>query len=387
MHALWLALVLVTPEAPAAVAPVPVAAPAARETAPPVAPTLVSPEAAAPRSAPAALPQAAGTPAAPASPSAAASPAPALPQPLPQAAVERLGQGDRAFLAHDYRNALFAYQDAVYIAPKSHLARVKLGRAYLALRYASRAIEQAEAALALEPASADARRLLEEARNPVARPEVVAAPASPAPSVSVSRAPAPAPAPAAAPAATRVYRFTPEPETAAPASEPPARRAIEAAPEAAAVPPGARRDPAPAEGSRTVAVDAASIEPAPAPRRSAAQRYREALAQLQAGEFAKADATLSDAVAIDPGLAVAHAARASARFGLRRYREAATDYRAALELDPGLGTPLYGLAECYRALGDKRNAAEMYGRYARSDATDVREDLRALASKRARELR
>jgi hypothetical protein len=38
-------------------------------------------------------------------------------------------------------------------------------------------------------------------------------------------------------------------------------------------------------------------------------------------------------------------------------------------------------------LGDGKKAAEMYGRYARSTAPDVRDDLRALAAKRADELR
>ncbi len=127
--------------------------------------------------------------------------------------------------------------------------------------------------------------------------------------------------------------------------------------------------------------------PAAAPGRSARQRYREALALLERRDFARADEALTDAIAIDPRLAVAHAARASARFGLGRYREASTDYRAALALDPGLGTPLYGLAECYRVLGDARSAAEMYERYARSGAADVRGDLREIAAKRAQELR
>ena len=54
-------------------------------------------------------------------------------------------------------------------------------------------------------------------------------------------------------------------------------------------------------------------------------------------------------------------------------------------LDPGMGTPLYGLAECYRVLGDP-SAAEMYGRYARSRAPDVREELRSIAARRAQEL-
>ncbi len=103
-------------------------------------------------------------------------------------------------------------------------------------------------------------------------------------------------------------------------------------------------------------------------------------------EFEKAIAELTQAIVLDPRLAVAYAARASARFGLGRYREAADDYRASLAIDENLGTPLYGLAECYRVLGDGAKAAEMYQKYADSRAPDVREDLRTIAAKRAQEL-
>ena len=120
---------------------------------------------------------------------------------------------------------------------------------------------------------------------------------------------------------------------------------------------------------------------------AAAQQYRTALGQLQNREWAKAVAELSDAILANPKLAVAYSARGSAQFGLGKYREAAEDYRTATQLDPKLGTPVYGLAECYRVLGDGKKAAEMYGQYARSTAPDVRDDLRALAAKRAEELR
>jgi tetratricopeptide (TPR) repeat protein len=104
-------------------------------------------------------------------------------------------------------------------------------------------------------------------------------------------------------------------------------------------------------------------------------------------EFSRAVDLLTDSIVADPRLGVAYAARASAQFGLGKYREAADDYRASLGLDPGLATPLYGLAECYRVLGDGRTAADMYQRYAESRASDVREDLRAISAKRAHELR
>jgi len=267
---------------------------------------------------------------------------PAAPVVPSAALIEKLGQGDRLFLAGDHRNALFAYQDAVYLQPTYAPARVKLGRAYLALRYAPQAIAQAEAALATDPGSAEAQKLLEDAKTAPARAAVAPA-GDPRATAAVAVAPA-APAP-------RLFRFTPESDAPAPA---PARAAVAAEPSASEI---------------------------------AAQHYRTAIVQLEKREWAKAAAELSSAISADPKLAVAHAARGSAQFGLGKYRDAAADYDAALGLDPNLATPLYGLAECYRMLGDAKRAGEMYERYAASSGSDVREELRAVAAKRAQQLR
>jgi hypothetical protein len=140
----------------------------------------------------------------------------------PQAVVEKLGHGDRLFLAGEYRNALFAYLDAVYLEPRYAPARVKLGRAYLALRYAPQALAQAEAALATDPSSEDARALLEEARSGPSRPVVPAAGAQPAPPPGR--------------AGPRVFRLTPQAPPAAPAGA-----AAPAAAEGQAAPGGAAR--------------------------------------------------------------------------------------------------------------------------------------------------
>jgi tetratricopeptide (TPR) repeat protein len=269
-----------------------------------------------------------------AAPSAAARPAPpAAPIPL---VLEKLAQGDRALASGELRTALFAYQDAVYAQPGHLFSRVKLGRAYLAMHYPSFAAAQAEFVLASDPSNPDALQLLEEARRTPGR-----------------EIPAP---PSGERSAARTFKITPaEPSPPAggpaPAPEPPR----EAPPAATAAGP------------------------------TAAQRYRAGVELYGKRDYAGAVAELSEAIALDPRLAVAYAARASARFGLGRYREAADDYKASLGLDPGLATPLYGLAECYRQLGDPA-AAEMYQRYADSKAADVREDLRALAAKRAQEL-
>jgi tetratricopeptide (TPR) repeat protein len=273
------------------------------------------------------------------------------PAPAPsQAVVEKLGHGDRLFLAGEYRNALFAYQDAVYAAPRHPPARVRLGRAYLVLRYPAQAIVQAEAALAEEPDAVDAKTLLEEARAAAARAQGAAA------GVQTTTATPAAPAGDAAPPRTgpRTFKLTPEPgavAAAAASSGTPAATASRAATSAAA-----------------------------------AQHYRTALGLLQHTEWEQAATELTKAIAADPKLSVAYSARGNAYFGLARYREAADDYKAALGLDPNMATPLYGLAECQRLLGHG-DAAELYRRYAESRAPDVREDLRALAKKRAGEVR
>jgi tetratricopeptide (TPR) repeat protein len=296
------------------------------------------------------------TAAAPAAAPAAATPAPAAPVIATQAVVEKIGQGDRLFLAGDHRGALFAYQDAVYLQPQYVPARVRLGRAYLALRYPAQATAQAEAAIAQDPGNADARKLLDEARSPAsARGQVTPLPPIAAGSSTARAADAPARA------APKAYRLPPEPDAG------PARVAV--APAAA--------------GAAAVAAEPAS----PSQAQAAAQHYRTGIEHLQNREWAQAVAALSEAILADPRLAVAHSARGSAQFGLGKYREAAQDYEAAMALDRNLGTPIYGLAECHRVLGDGKKAAELYDRYARSGAPDVRDDLKEIAAKRAQELR
>ena len=295
-----------------------------------------------------------------------------------QTVIEKLGQGDRLFLAGDYRNALFAYQDAVYMQPRYAPARVRLGRTYLAMRYPDMAIEQAEAALAEDPDSVEGRKLLEEAKAAPQRPQGPA-------TFGLGNAAAAGPALAAAPAqpasppsgkGPRVYKLPPEPEAQGQAG----------APAASAPPPASSQVAlaAPAAGASQASAAPAPGAPDPA---TAAQHYRLAIGHLQNREWTKAVTELSLSIAADPKLAVAYSARGSAQFGLGKYKEAAEDYRQAISLDSKLGTPLYGLAECYRVLGDSKGAAEMYSLYANSSAPDVRADLKTIAAKRAEELK
>jgi Flp pilus assembly protein TadD len=119
----------------------------------------------------------------------------------------------------------------------------------------------------------------------------------------------------------------------------------------------------------------------------AAPAYEAGVALIGRGQYAEALASLDEAVRKDPGLSVAYSARASALFGLGRYLDSAADYRTALALDPSRATPLFGLAECNRLLGQGVAAVDYYARYVASTAADVREDLRAEARKRLGELR
>src|SRR6266536_1538279 len=114
--------------------------------------------------------------------------------------------------------------------------------------------------------------------------------------------------------------------------------------------------------------------------------YESGVALIAKGLYTEALSSLDETVRLDPKLAVAYAARASARFGLGRYTGAADDYRAALALDDALATPLYGLAECHRMLAQPEAATRYYAAYAQSGAPDVRQELRARALERGTEL-
>lgn len=268
--------------------------------------------------------------------------APGEPAPLGGAAAApttaSMKRDDRALDRGELRAALFAAQDEVNLEPRSADARVRLGRAYLALGYAARARAQAEQALALAAGDAGARRLLDDAL--------------------ADRAPPPRPVGRVA-GAGGVVAATGTASRAAPTASGPAHG-----------------HPAP------LAPAAAGADGGPG---AAALRYRAGVDLLARGDYALAVEALDLAIAADPKLGVAYVARGNARLGLGRTRAAAQDYGAALELEPGLAMPLYGLAECYRAEGDPR-ALELYSRYAESRAADVREDLRTLAVRRVSEL-
>jgi tetratricopeptide (TPR) repeat protein len=288
------------------------------------------------------------------SPTATATPTPTATRPVPsvpvaaptQALVEKLGAGDRSFLAGDHRSALFLYQDAAYLDPTSVAARIRLARCYAALRYPAQAEGQLKQALEIDPGNAEARKLLEELRTQASRP-----------GLRPSGAAGPGTAAATPAAPPRIYRLTPDGSGPA---------AGEAAPPAGVTAPQVTRLPEPVAAS-------------------APDLYREGVARIGRREFVLAIESFNRALEKDPGLTLAYEARASARFGLGQHREAAEDYQAALTGSPDRAAPLWGLAESYRLLGDAR-AAQAYQRYAASTAPDVVETQREQASRWAQEL-
>lgn len=124
------------------------------------------------------------------------------------------------------------------------------------------------------------------------------------------------------------------------------------------------------------------------PTRAQARRaYEQGVQRIGTREFATALTHLTQAIQLEPMLAVAYTARGSANIGLRRYAEAAADYQFALELEPQSASPLYGLAESYRALGRNAEARGLYERYAASSAADVRLQLQEESRQKAAKLR
>lgn len=80
------------------------------------------------------------------------------------AALQKLRLGERLLAEGDLRLAFFAFQDAVNQDPQSAEARLQLGRVYLRLEHLEEALEQFSVAAALDPADAEVRRALEDAR-------------------------------------------------------------------------------------------------------------------------------------------------------------------------------------------------------------------------------
>ncbi|WP_205507848.1 tetratricopeptide repeat protein [Myxococcus vastator] len=122
-------------------------------------------------------------------------------------------------------------------------------------------------------------------------------------------------------------------------------------------------------------------------RALARRAYEQGVQRIGVKDFSGALTSLTQAIQHEPMLAVAFVARGSANIGLRRYAEAAADYQYALELEPGSASPLYGLAESFRAMGRTLEARDLYERYAASSAADIRPQLQEESRQKAARLR
>jgi len=242
-------------------------------------------------------------------------------------ALSLMNAADRAFAARDFRAALFAYQDLTREDPGSSGVWLKLGETYARMGHDLEAVEAFSRVLRLDPRSSAAQQGIAASRERMA----MLAPPKPAaadvgPTVDSAPAPAPAPPPAAAP------------------------------PKAAIDEAGAR------------------------------ERYTVAVRMINERNYSEALATLDEALRCKPGYAVALVARGSARMGLLDYDAAAADYAVAHGADPSLASPLFGLAEAYRALGQPAKAAQFYREYAASPAPDVQAALRDYSLRNAQSL-
>jgi tetratricopeptide (TPR) repeat protein len=254
---------------------------------------------------------------------AAAAPPVSFPAASTSAAAAKIAQGDGLFAAKQYREALFAFQDAVNADPSNAEALFALGKTYAVMGYYQQAIDrwQRVAELATDPG------VRQRAQENVKRAQDRLAQAASPPAAPTNLAPAPA---------------------------------------AASAPPGPTPAPAAANLSRS--------------------RYEEGVALINQRQYQAAADALTAALAANPSSAQAMAARGSARVGLRQYPEAVEDYQGALRLDPNMATPLFGAAEAFRAMGRKQDASLYYQRYVDSRGADVSPQLQTEAQRRIQEL-
>jgi predicted Zn-dependent protease len=240
------------------------------------------------------------------------------------AAAPHIKQGDKEFAAKKYRDALFAYQDAMQSDPRSVEALLKAGDSYSKLGYGDEAIEHWNRALALDPS------------NQAAKDSLAAYKARRA----GEAAPAVAQQGAIAPSAPTTVKITP-------VAQPPA---------------------------------------APSAMEVAKVHYVAGVGLVRERKFDAAIAELDQAVAARPNFAVALIARGSAKIGLSRFQEAIDDYSAARSADGALAAPIFGIAEGYRGLGQNEKAAEFYRAFAASTAPDAQAQLKQYALQYAQSL-
>lgn len=111
-----------------------------------------------------------------------------------------------------------------------------------------------------------------------------------------------------------------------------------------------------AKTEKPAAVAAAKTEPKPA----AAELLGDASAchtlgrkLIQEGKFTEAIQVLTQAIQLNPSLALAYNARGYAHIRLRQFREAIADFDQAIKLDPNYSNAYLNRGSAKRASGDK----------------------------------
>ncbi len=247
----------------------------------------------------------------------------------PTAAISKIREGDQYFNQKRYREALFAYQDAVKLDDQSVNGLLKMGLAYANLNYFKEAIEKWQRVLELDPNDRYAKAYITRAQE----------------------------------------RLNQSPNT--PPSDQPRPVGL-----GSGLATGGEEPAAPAAPARVSEAD----------RTAARAAYRRAVADMGQGQFPQAIQELTLSIQRDPGFINAWVARGGAYLGARSYDESASDYRKSLQLDPTLATPLYGLGRVYDKLGDRAKACDFYRRYGHSTGRDAQQRLQQEALAQASQL-
>jgi tetratricopeptide (TPR) repeat protein len=239
----------------------------------------------------------------------------------PNAAIAKIREGDSLFKQARFREALFAYQDAVKLDDQSTNALLKEGLAYANMNYFKEAIAKWQHVLEIEPKNQYAPKYIATAKPHVAQE-----------ATTDMSAPQPVQAPSLIAATTAAQAAT-------------------------------------ASAKTVTAEDEAAAK----------DLYKKAVIAINTQQSDEAVTQLNASLGRNPGYVNAYIARGGANFGLHKFSEAVADYQKALQLNPNLATPVYGLGRAYERLGDKLNACVQYRAYTGSTAVDVQQTLRKQA--------
>jgi tetratricopeptide (TPR) repeat protein len=119
---------------------------------------------------------------------------------------------------------------------------------------------------------------------------------------------------------------------------------------------------------------------------SARRSYEEGLRLIKEKNYPGAIAALNAAVEQKPDFAEAYAARGTAQVYLRQPSAAVADYNYALQLNPQMASPLYGLAVAHQKMKEPLLAAGYFQHYAESHSPDVEPEMRKQAARLAQNL-